>query len=305
MALWILAVVVLSLVVTRLIAAHRPLGPRKTEPFEGTAHRFYSSWIFARTPEQPRATVLCMHGFLETPAYFTHGYADPSLQLILIGSADYDSPFTATNTVPAPWAQAVRSAPGTIEHDAEILLIAMRNLIRGPKVRVHGHSRGGAVVIEAARRDPVLFRDVEVVLEAAVLPQGQLAGGGMNAVTLWVMPLVLMLWRLQPISNANKKTFGRLDDPRKERLIRSMPTNPNRGSTAVTNVDSIVKWSKATPVEVLATIRGKVFIADDDRVLKSSAMRTVVKAAPQLEVIEVKDSSHFVLLDHPGLFTVQ
>ena len=285
--------------VLRNVGANRALGPRATEPFDGLEYRLESSFIYERRPETPRATVLCMPGYLESPAYFTAHYADPSLQLILVTLGDYGAPFTARAQVDAIWPRPTEPL-GTIEHDAQVLLAALEHLPVTKRVRVHGHSRGGAVVLEAARRRPDLFRDVEVVLEAAVLPQGALFSA-VTPVVLWLMPLLLLLWRRAPLNPRATAAFGKLTDARKRSLMAGMPRNPNRGRTAVTNVESILAWSTKHDHSLFENVRGVALIADDDRVLDSTSMRTSASKGRHLRIIEAADSSHFVTLDRPDL----
>lgn len=290
---------VVLVLVLRNVAAHRPLPPRDTEPFDGTQYRLGQSFIYERKHEAPRATVVCMHGYLESPAYFTQHYADPTLQLILIGSADYGEPFTAGRQLDAPW-KAPTEPLGTIEHDAEALLAALEHLPVTKRIRVHGHSRGGAVTLEAARRRPDLFEQVEVVLEAAVLPQGKLYSP-LNAVLLWLMPVVLLVLRRDPLSSQAVKAYGRLDDARKRSLLAKLPFNPNRGSTATENVRSIIRWSAATDPAVLNLVHGVALVADADRVLDSASMRLSASKGRHLKVVEAAQCSHFVIFDRPEL----
>ena len=57
-----------------------------------------------------------------------------------------------------------------------LMLRALEHLPRSPIVRVHGHSRGGAVVLEAASMRPELFKDVEVLLEAPTCQRQEAPG---------------------------------------------------------------------------------------------------------------------------------
>lgn len=299
---WILITVlalVAVLVVVRWRLVHGALSPLDPEPFDGEVYRVGDATVLERSGEAPRVTVVGMHGYLENFHYFTEFYADPAIQLILIASADYHAP---EPTATPDWAREVASAPGTIEHDAEVLVQALEHLPRAEAIRVHGHSRGGAVVLEASILRPDLFRGVEVMLEAPVLPGGKTCTP-ISAVVLWALPFIVPLWRRNPISNQNRALWGRLDDPRKRQVISALAFNPRRIRTMLANLVSIAAWMKRTDAQHLGAVRGKVIIPAEDRVLDPEAMRaSAARAGERLEIVAVPASSHFVLFDEPGLF---
>jgi pimeloyl-ACP methyl ester carboxylesterase len=242
---------------------------------------------------------VCIHGYLENFHYFTEFYADPEIQLILISSADYHAP---EPTATPAWARDVPGVPGTIEYDAAVLVQALEHLPRAEKIRVHGHSRGGAVVLEASVLRPDLFTRVEVVLEAPVLPGGKIRTP-ISAVTLWALPFIVPLWRNNPISKQNRELWGRLDDPRKRQVISALAFNPRRIRTMLANLTSIAAWVERTDAQHLSVVRGKVIIPGDDRVLDPESMRaSAERAGERLEIVTVPESSHFVLFDEPRLF---
>ena len=123
-------------------------------------------WILHRRVSEPRATVVVMHGLLENPLYFTRYYDDPELELIMIGATGYQLPVTSADRPEAPWDLPPAGTPGTIATDAQLLNLALEHLPGTRNVRVHGHSRGGAVILQAASERPDLFSQVEVILEA-------------------------------------------------------------------------------------------------------------------------------------------
>lgn len=299
---WLL-VAVLALVVILLVARsrllHRVQSPLDPEPFEGHVYRIGDATVLERASQDPAATVVCMHGFLENFHYFTEFYAEPAIQLILIASADYHAP--APTATPA-WARDVPGVPGTIEYDAAVLVQALEHLPRTDRIRVHGHSRGGAVVLEASVLRPDLFARVDVVLEAPVLPGGK-PRTPISAVTLWALPFIVPLWRRNPISRQNRALWGRLDDPRKRQVISALAFNPRRARTVVANLVSIAAWVERTDARHLSAVRGKVLIPDDDRVLDPASMRaSAERAGDRLQIVTVPGSSHFVLFDEPRLF---
>src|SRR5690606_4328819 len=130
-------------------------------------------WILHRRVTEPRATVVVMHGLLENPLYFTRYYDDPQLELIQIGATGYQLPVTSPDRPEAPWGLPPAGTPGTIAADAQLLNLALAHLPRTRAPRAHGQPGGGGVSRQAASERPALFSQVEVTLEAPVLPEGQ------------------------------------------------------------------------------------------------------------------------------------
>ncbi len=299
---WLLVAVlalVVALLVVRWHLVHRVQPPLDPEPFEGHVYRIGDATVLERAARDPSVTVVCMHGYLENFHYFTEFYADPAVQLILISSADYHAP---EPTAAPAWARDVPGVPGTIEYDAAVLVQALEHLPRAETIRVHGHSRGGAVVVEASVLRPDLFAGVEVVLEAPVLPGGK-TRTPISALALWALPFIVPLWRKNPISKQNRELWGRLDDPRKRQVISALAFNPRRIRTMLANLASIAAWVERTDARHLSAVRGKVIIPGDDRVLDPESMRASAQGAgDRLEIVTVPGSSHFVLFDEPRLF---
>src|SRR5262249_4144672 len=157
-------VVAATLLALRRWLLHREWGRRHAEPFDGVVYRVGEAAVAERRCDGPRATVLTIHGFVEDLRYFTHFYDDPSVQLIALTSCDYHVAIGEPRHERADWACAPSAPPGSIEYDAAVLVQALEHLPRARHVRVHGHSRGGAVVLEAASMRPDLFERVEVLL---------------------------------------------------------------------------------------------------------------------------------------------
>lgn len=296
----ILAGIILLALVLRPWLLHREGPACPAEPFDGHVYRVGKALIAERNGERPRATVICMHGFVSDMRYFTRHYEDPSLQLILVTSCDYHPPIAQPTERPAPWARVPTEPEGTIPHDAAVLVQALEHLPRTEHIRVHGHSRGGAVVLEAARQRPDLFERVEVVLEAPVLPQGR-PYGKVNQALLWFMPFGILLWRLDPISRHTRYMWGPLENARKCELIRAFPFNPKRVSTLVTNARDIEAWSQERDASLFRNVRrGTVLVPGKDRVLDPGAMlASARRAEPTLDVVTLDECSHFILWDRP------
>lgn len=291
-------VVVLVLLVARWLLVRRLQAPLELEPFDGAVYRIGEATVLERTSKDPTVTVICMHGFLESFGYFMPFYSSPGIQLIMISSADYYTPGSATTP---GWARPVEGVPGTIEYDAGVLVQALENLPRTARVRVHGHSRGGAVVLEASMMRPDLFATAEVVLEAPVLPGGK-PRNPISVPALWLLPFLIPLWRMQPISKRNQALWGRLDNADKRRAISALPFNPRRIHTMLVNLRSIKAWSERDDAKWLSAVRGVVLVPGDDQVLEPVSMAASAKRAPaQLQIVHAPESSHFVLYDAPQL----
>jgi pimeloyl-ACP methyl ester carboxylesterase len=293
---------VVALIVARWLLVRRLQAPPLLEPFAGAVYRVGEATVLERAGRDPSVTVVCMHGYLENFDYFTQFYAEPTIQLITISSADYHAPEPTTSP---DWARPVVGVAGTIEYDAAVLVQALEHLPRTSRVRVHGHSRGGAVVLEASMLRPDLFADAEVVLEAPVLPGGKTRDPVTGAM-LWLLPFVVPLWRKKPISKLNQAMWGRLDDPNKRRSINALPFNARHIRTMLENVRSIAAWSARTGAQHLSSVRGTVIVPGDDRVLDAASMlASAERAKERLQIVHAPDSSHFVLFDAPHLLDLK
>jgi pimeloyl-ACP methyl ester carboxylesterase len=297
-----LVVIVAALLALRRWLLHREWGRRRAEPFDGVVYHVGKAAVAERRCDEPRVTVLAVHGFVEELRYFTHFYDDPGVQLIALTSCDYHVAIDEPRHERADWASVPSAPPGSIEYDAAVLVQALEHLPRAPHVRVHGHSRGGAVVLEAASMRPDLFARVEVLLEAPVLPGARLYRAPM-ALEIWLLAFVMPIWRRWPVSPFTRPALGPLDDPRKRELIEAMPFNVKRATTMVANLLFMGEWMDARDASIFENVaRGFVLVPGRDRVLDARSMReSALRAGGRLEVVDLPGSSHFPLLDAPDL----
>lgn len=246
-------------------------------------------------------TVIGVHGFLENHCYFTQSYQDATTELILLTCSNYHIPISGLSPEPAPWEIPIKALEGTIEYDASILNLAMENLPTTENVRVHGHSRGGAVVLEAIIQRPDLYKNADIVLEAPVLPQGQLhplVMALLEPVSHGMWPWVIRFINSTPTSSYGQGFFGKMN-ARKKQLLGKIFTATKDHLTIVRNIENIMEWMERTPFDVYNDIKhGTFLIAKVDRILDRGLMLTSAENSPNsMRIIETEAPSHFVTLD--------
>ena len=276
----------------------RAVAPPPPVSMDAQIYSFNDGWVIRRQAHQPEATVLVVHGFLESPRYFTRYYQDPRIELIMLGATGYQLPIQSARHQPAPWSHSSTQRIGTIAADAELLNLALEHLPSTRNLRVHGHSRGGAVVLEAARQRPDLFSSVEVLLEAPALPQGR-PHRAQPAMVRWILPLLHLLWQSKPDAALSNPVWAPLSQEKRD-LIMAMPFNPRDSRLLLTNLQDLLDWMQSTGSDIYSHVqRGAILVPSKDRVLHSGAMLESARQAENLQIVEVPDGSHFVTLDHP------
>jgi pimeloyl-ACP methyl ester carboxylesterase len=199
------------------------------------------------------------------------------------------------------WAVDIKHLAGTIEYDACILNQAMQNLIGSSHVRIHGHSRGAAVALEAIRQWPELYSDVELVLEAPILPQGRahpLMLALLEPLSPSMWPWIVRLLNNTPNSAYNQTFFGKMNR-RKKKLLSKLFHATKDHLTIVRNIDNLLAWMARTDTSVYQLVsQGIVLIPATDRVLDRSAMLASARqAGEKFTIIETTAPSHFIILD--------
>lgn len=308
LALAVIVLLVVGVVLLRRYQLHRLQTRGNHEPFDGTVYRVGEAFVAVRAgADPPRCSVIAMHGFLEDHRYFTALYRDPSVDLILITSGDYNVPVRDVQPRAAPWMRPIEYELGTIEYDAAVLNQALENLPRSAHVRLHGHSRGGAVVLEAAMQRPDLHqrseREIEVVLEAPCLPGGR-AHANMEArlsvLGRFLLPFAMPLIKRLPPEVYGRALYGPLSG-RKRELLRGYPRNPRHYATVLVNAASIREWMAGQDASVYQGVgRGWILVGQDERILdRDSMLASAHQAGHALEVVETVQTTHFISLDQP------
>lgn len=280
----------------------KPIAQTYTEMFSGKVFTVGKGAVSVRNhAEDATHTVIGVHGFLENHCYFTQSYQDPSTELILLTCSNYHIPVEGVLPEPADWEIPIKYLEGTIEYDACILTQALENLPTTNKIRVHGHSRGGAVILEAVSQRPDLFEHVEVILEAPALPGGHthpLVSALLEPVSHGMWPWVIRLVNSTPSSSYGQMFFGKLN-ARKKKLLHKLFTATKDHLTIVRNIENLFAWMEKSDYSVYEHLRhGTFLIPKVDRILDRNLMlKSALKSQTSIRVIETEALSHFVTLD--------
>ncbi|QJD59905.1 alpha/beta hydrolase [Pseudomonas sp. gcc21] len=300
MLIGLIGLAVLIVIYVRRFLLRKETQPLQAETYNGEIFRVGKAVIARRAGTGTKSSVVAVHGFAENFTYFNRYYSAPHLELITLNCADYHLPVEKPKYVTADWTFVPKHQPGTIAYDAAVLNLAIENLVSHSSLRVHGHSRGGAVVLEAARQRPDLFVDAEVILEAPLLPQARPVQE-ISPIVAWLMPFYLAAWQQQPISEKNRTRWGPLADPHKRDMVMRFPFSTRTLSTLVTNMQDMENWTATTGPDIYRHVRcGAILLPTNDRILDPASMRTSAQQAENLQIIEIEDGSHFVIHDHPS-----
>jgi pimeloyl-ACP methyl ester carboxylesterase len=280
----------------------RPIEAAYTEMFSGRVYVIGKGAASIRKHSaKARHTVIGVHGFLANHAYFTQTYQAPDTELILITCSNYHIPASGPALEEANWQVPIKYLESTIEYDACILNQALDNLPSTNRIRVHGHSRGGAVILEAIRQRPDLYAHVDVVLEAPVLPQGKLHAlvtTLLEPVSPGMWPWVIRLINSAPSTAYGQTFFGKIN-PRKQQLLDKLFTTTRDHLTIVRNIENILTWMEKTDCSIYANMaHGTILIPKVDRILDRDAMlRSAEHSSNHIRLVETDATSHFVTLD--------
>lgn len=280
----------------------KPIEPCYTEMFSGRVYRIGKGAVSVRNHSgEPLHTVIAVHGFLENHCYFTQAYDEPTTELILLTCSNYHIPVSGPVYETADWEKPIKYPESTIEYDAAILNQTVANLVSADHLRLHGHSRGGAVILEAMRQRPELYTKAEVVLEAPLLPQGKphaLVKAVLEPVSHGMWPWVVRLINSMPSAGYGQTFFGRMNS-RKKKLLSKMFSATQDHLTIVKNIENVMAWSERNDVELLGRLnRGTILIPKVDHILDRVSMLSSAKhASSGVHVHETDATSHFITLD--------
>ena len=287
--------------------------PRKfTVAFDGKLYRAGENCIAVSEgdPDSDRS-IICFPGFLEDIRYFMELYREEDCQLIFVNNAAYHFAVDRDDIETLSWDKNPHKV-GTIEYDGFHLGLIVKHLAKGSQVVLHGHSRGGAVVLEAGRQYPDVMkaegRYIRAILEAAVLPGGKTVGKGSEPVPFALiclfLPIVLGLQRNTSKAQFLKQPMMKPHTPRKVELCMGIYYHPIRYTTCVTNVRSIRNWQRTVSDTVYENYeRLDIVVGERDDVLDNHSM---VASAERAEVINdganilrTENTNHFITLERP------
>lgn len=274
------------------------------EAFEGEVYQVGETYVARRkAAKKPKQSIVCIHGFMEDMRYFTELYEDPHIELILVTNSGYYCPFSTKDLIQPKWAEPNPFLPYSIEYDAYALRIAVENLATTSKIKLHGHSRGGAVVLDAVRQSPAILGESEVVLEAAVLPQGKaLFGRPVSLPTLleWIFPISLGLMSKVPFRWYAGIALKPLSD-RKKALLPGLWFNAKNQRVALENLRSMGDWTTKTDYSIYNNVKNGTFlIGQIDNVLdRTSMIDSAERAHDGFNIILTKGTTHFISLEEP------
>ena len=174
--LFIILGVALAIHLFRQYWCNRRLPQVHCMEFDGEFYQAGETSLAIKRPQSGATrTLICFPGFLEDTRYFLSLYERRGYELILINNANYYSPFAMKDSQELPWDPNPHQ-PGCIEYDGFHVAQAVKQLATTDRIVIHGHSRGGAVVLDAGRQFPEIMKDetkqISALLEAAVLISG-------------------------------------------------------------------------------------------------------------------------------------
>jgi len=314
----------LPLILILLLALHgyrqywakRDLSQTDTGEFSGQLMKVEQTYIAYRAASDScHRTIICFPGFMEDIRYFQELYKDNDAELILVNNANYHCPFLGARDTDDMTELAWPENPyplGTIEHDAFYLGLVLEHLASGSNIVLHGHSRGGAVVLETGRQYPELTnakaRSVSAILEAPVLPQARTAGKGAatlpHGLACYLLPLLLGWLRNSSEERRIKRMMVGPVTPLKQQLLPNVPNNPRTYATCVTNLRSIVAWQRTTPIDAYNNFSAlTVIMGEHDHVLCNHSMLASIEKGQAINqgvsLVQTERTNHFISLEQP------
>ena len=253
-----------------------------------------------------QTTIVCFPGFLEDIRYFIALYRDVPARIIILNNGNYQNPFNDDTAVTKPaWVASNPYPLGIIAHDAYCLNLVLENMTSKERVVLHGHSRGGSVVLEAGHQKPDRASNTEALLEAAVVPQGRLVNKGeslLQPVGFYLMPLILSLLRILPESMRLKSPMMWVTNAAKNKHVAAIPFTPKQYATAQINLADILRFHSEASCDYYANFKGTtLFVGERDSVLSRSGMLESAKQSSAVDVIETQGTDHFISLERPDI----
>ena len=286
--------------------------PKNHQDFTGDLLQVGKSVVAYQAATHPdinsKRTVVCMHGWLEDHRYFAEVYNSAMDELILINSCDYHMPNTAKVASKVDWQTPNPYPECTIEYDAAVLIMAVKNLATSSNIVLHGHSRGGAVVVEAIKQAPELFAQAQVILEAPMLPEATVArthklpkmvSRVLSKFAVYIFPFAMFYLSRKQVPTSITGEGG--DNHNKRILLSGLFFSAKTAGVLVRNFENMLVWPLQNKMDILHGVRaGCILIGEKDTVL---SRRLLLKSANKLndnfKVIQTQKTGHFISLDIP------
>ncbi len=312
--------VVFTLIGFTVFHAFRQYTARKTQPqvcrahFDGRVFKVGDTYI-AKRPLRDGSTrsIVCFPGFLEDMRYFQNLYEDDPSELILFNNADYHCPFIAEGEDVPELVWPDNPYPvGSIEHDAFYVGQSVLSMVSCNEIVLHGHSRGGAVILEMGRQYQgleALGKAIHAVLEAPVLPQAKVAGPGskkiFHSLVCYLLPLLFASRRVITLDRLLRMPMMTPTNALKTRLMSSIFLVARRYDTCAKNVKSIFRWQRLAGFELYGYFQKLTVVVGecDSSLDRKSMLASVVEGAkvnPGVELLETQSTNHFISLEQPA-----
>ena len=250
-------------------------------------------------------TVICFPGLMEDMRYFLEVHRETLARVVIINNANYHNPFAATPEPEPKWWTPNPHRLGTIAHDAFCVTKVVEHFAHEGAVYLHGHSRGGAVVLESGRQRPDLVRTATAVLEAAVVPKGRLANNGeryLKPVGLYLLPFIFALQRILPEKKRLQSPMMWVTTSYKNKLVAAIPYVPKQYATVAVQCADIMEWQVKSDITYYENFADVWLITGErDHVLWRQAMLDSARQSAKVRITETVGTDHFPSLEKPNV----
>ena len=310
----LLIVIILMFHVYRQYTTNKTIKPIVPEAFDGDLFEVGET-VFAirRCQGGEDKTIICFPGFTETMTYFIALYKNEHCQLIFVNNALYQCPFDMSGSEKLNW-DANPFQAATIQYDGFHLAKIIKDYASHDKIFVHGHSRGGAVVLDAGRQFPEITRAdgryITAILEAPVVPKGTAVaphpGKVGQVITNYVMPIVFSLYAKISREKLEKMLMMKPTNDLKTNIVMKNFKSPKHYWVYLVNVANIAEWQAEQDHSLYETYHQVVLLQGErDDVLQNESMEASALVGQSLNktlrIIKTTGTNHFISLERPEL----
>ncbi|MFT7685212.1 MAG: pimeloyl-ACP methyl ester carboxylesterase [Candidatus Azotimanducaceae bacterium] len=310
--IFLIAILLMAFHLFRQHITNKTITPIDPEKFQGQLYEVGETVFAIREAEGGEdKTIVCFPGFTETMSYFTELYKDEKCQLILVNNALYHSPFDLSRSEKLNWAANPYQA-ATIQYDGFYLAKIIKDYATFNNIFVHGHSRGGAVVLDAGRQFPEITlaqgKSITAILEAAVVPKGTgvvpKPGKIGQAITQYLMPVMFNVYANISRGKLEKMPMMEPTNDLKTNMVMKNFKSPKHYWVYLINVSNIPEWQEEQPHSLYETYRQVVLIQGQrDDVLQNQTMEASAQIGQtlnkNLRIVKTMGTNHFISLEKP------